>query len=221
MPEDYYLDVNVRKNTAGDVVQWSVYPQREGQVLQLDYATASSEQGRWIAAHLSGGEGQFSCGGTGKLWYIPSDDVNGMICVTELEPGEEVKSIETDASGRALALISRDGEWYIRVADSGDTGCIQTLSLPELGAEDWISWLYTGENFVLAKSLMGHFEMFELEESGEYVPRLSGELYGPRENTVYSERYMVLNWDGRRLVMAAAADDSDISKLRETAGFML
>lgn len=221
VPEDYYLNVSVEKGTAGDVLRWSVNPQQEEQVLQLDYATASAEEGRWLAAHLSGGDGQFTCEGTDKLWYIPADVANEIICVMELDPGEEVRSLETDALGRILALVCRDGEYYIRVADSGDTGYVQTLSLPNLEPEDWISRVYTGESFVLAKSVKGHFEMFELTEIGEYIPRLSGELCEPRENTVYGDSHIVVRWDGQRLVMAAPVFGSDSSKVRQGTGFML
>lgn len=221
VPEDCYLGVNVEKDADGSLLGWSVCPQW-GEALELENVTAPAQRGEWFLARLSGGDGQFSCEGCDRLWYIPAGDAAAEpVCALELESGEQARLLEVDALGRPLLLLSRDGESYIRVVDAEGGGCVQTLAVPELDAEDRISRIYTGENFVLAKSVRGHFEMFELTEGGEYVTRLSGELCPPGEDLTYSDRRIMMRWDGQRLAMAVAVFNLDNSKQRQAQGFML
>ncbi len=220
VPEDYYVSVNVEKDADGDLLGWEVDFQERS--LTLDYVSASAPKGEWILTQLRGWPGRYSCEGCDKLWYVPAGDAAAEpVCALELEEDELARDLEIDALGRPLLLVTRDGERYIRVVDGLSGGCVQTLTLPELGEGDGISRIYTGDSFVLVKSVKGVFGLYELTESGEYVPRMSGELCAPRVNLKYSDERMVMQWDGRRLVMAAVVFNLKNPGMRQAQGFML
>ena len=62
----------------------------------------------------------------------------------------------------------------------------------------------------------------EPAESGEYVPRLRGELHEPGGGFVYSMNRMKMCWDGERLVMAAEVYTMNNPHVAECLnGFML
>lgn len=227
VPEDYYLNVSVERDTGGGLVYWSVYP-RDERVMQLDYETESTTQGCWFAAHLSYEGGEAVCAGADKLWFRPAESASGeyagrageLIHVMDIAPDEQVQRLETDAVGRLLMLTKKGGAYYLRIIDGADGDGAQMLELTGFGADECVNWLHTGENFVIAESSEDRFTLYELTDGGEYVPCLSGEFPLYDDGYVFSLGEPML-WDGQRLVAVRTVYDPWPNEGQMLHGFML
>ena len=220
VPEDYQIRVSMEKSLSGEIISWSVEPEREELSAWLDCYSAETDYGIWFTAHLDTQSDELECAGADKLWLYPfSGDVAEPVCVMDLEPSETVMCLEADAHGRLLMPVNRDGTAYMHVMDA-DGDCAQTVKLMELSGDDWINRLYIYEDFVLALSAEKLFTLAELTDGG-YRACLSGELYAPEGKYIYANNDMVLSWDGRRLAMASRLYGISYMSTREAVGFLL
>ena len=203
VPEDWQVEIAVLKGREGGIKSYSVYPAQDG-APELECMSAVTGGGLWLAVQADfGGDARFECAAADGLYFMPFEPDGGIAPLLELGKGERIERLEPDETGeRLLLLTSRDGRLYLSVYGA-QTEQVRAREIMSPNPEEGVRKLYVGDGFIVVITGEGRFVLAEPAESGEYVPRLCGELHEPEDGFVSSMNRIKMCWDGERLVMAA------------------
>lgn len=223
MPEGVYVTYTLTKNDSGGVNQVDMTSEQQ---LCVTSRTARSDRGwlvvmdGWVrmAPDAPAQRLDFSQvkGGYG-LYLIPSDtpekmdawdgslDFNGIETLFPIPEGERGMDVCLDDQGRVLLLTAKEDVWYLTVLDPEGRTQIQRLELGELGRDNKVLELGSGEAGL--SILMEDLQVCALSQGADgYEVEFSCSL--PLEINFEEATPVSIAWDGERLAMAGIEDDS-------------
>lgn len=223
MPEGIYVTCTLTKNDSGGVNHVEMVSEQE---LSVTSRTARSDRG-WLvvmdgwarmAPDAPAQRLDFSQvkGGYG-LYLIPSDtpekmdawdgslDFNGIETLFPIPEGERGVDVCLDDQGRVLLLTAKENLWYLTVLDPEGRTQLQRLELGELGRDNKVLKLGTGDAGL--SILMEDLQVCALSQGADgYEVEFSCSL--PLEMKLKEETPVSIAWDGERLAMAGIEADS-------------
>ena len=223
MPEGVYVTYTLTKNDSGGVNHVEMVSEQE---LSVTSRMARSDRGwlvvldGWVrmAPDAPAQRLDFSQvkGGYG-LYLIPSDtpekmdawdgslDFNGIETLFPIPEGERGMDVCLDDQGRVLLLTAKEDVWYLTVLDPEGRTQLQRLELGELGRDNKVLELGSGEAGL--SILMEDMQVCALSQGGDgYEVEFSCSL--PLEINFEEATPVSIAWDGERLAMAGIEDDS-------------
>ena len=223
MPEGVYVTYTLTKNDSGGVNHVEMVSEQE---LSVTSRTARSDRGwlvvldGWVrmAPDAPAQRLDFSQvkGGYG-LYLIPSDtpekmdgwdgslDFNGIETLFPIPEGERGMDVCLDDQGRVLLLTAKEDLWYLTVLDPEGRTQLQRLELGELGRDNQVLELGSGEAGL--SILMEDLQVCALSQGADgYEVEFSCSL--PLEINFEEATPVSIAWDGERLAMAGIEDDS-------------
>lgn len=223
MPEGIYVTCTLTKNDSGGVNHVEMVSEQE---LSVTSRTARSDRG-WLvvmdgwarmAPDAPAQRLDFSQvkGGYG-LYLIPSDtpekmdawdgslDFNGIETLFPIPEGERGMDVCLDDQGRVLLFTAKEDLWYLTVLDPEGRTQLQRLELGELGRDNKVLELGSGEDGL--SILMEDLQVCALSQGADgYEVEFSCSL--PLEMKLKEETPVSIAWDGERLAMAGIEADS-------------
>lgn len=223
MPEGVYVTYTLTKNDSGGVNHVEMVSEQE---LSVTSRSVRSDRGwlfvldGWVrmAPDAPAQRLDFSQvkGGYG-LYLIPSDtpekmdawdgslDFNGIETLFPIPEGERGMDVCLDDQGRVLLLTAKEDLWYLTVLDPEGRTQLQRLELGELGRDNKVPELGTGEAGL--SILMEDLQVCALSQGADgYEVEFSCSL--PLEMKLKEETPVSIAWDGERLAMAGIEADS-------------
>lgn len=223
MPEGVYVTYTLTKNDSGGVNHVEMVSEQE---LSVTSRMARSDRGwlvvldGWVrmAPDAPAQRLDFSQvkGGYG-LYLIPSDtpekmdawdgslDFNGIETLFPIPEGERGMDVCLDDQGRVLLLTAKEDLWYLTVLDPEGRTQLQRLELGELGRDNKVLELGSGEAGL--SILMEDLQVCALSQGADgYEVEFSCSL--PLEINFEEATPVSIAWDGERLAMAGIEDDS-------------
>lgn len=223
MPEGVYVTYTLTKNDSGGVNHVEMVSEQE---LSVTSRMARSDRGwlvvldGWVrmAPDAPAQRLDFSQvkGGYG-LYLIPSDtpekmdawdgslDFNGIETLFPIPEGERGMDVCLDDQGRVLLLTAKEDVWYLTVLDPEGRTQLQRLELGELGRDNKVLELGSGEAGL--SILMEDMQVCALSQGGDgYEVEFSCSL--PQKINFEEAIPVSIAWDGERLAMAGIEDDS-------------
>lgn len=223
MPEGVYVTYTLTKNDSGGVNHVEMVSEQE---LSVTSRMARSDRGwlivmdGWVrmAPDAPAQRLDFSQvkGGYG-LYLIPSDtpekmdawdgslDFNGIETLFPIPEGERGMDVCLDDQGRVLLLTAKEDVWYLTVLDPEGRTQLQRLELGELGRDNKVLELGSGEAGL--SILMEDLQVCALSQGADgYEVEFSCSL--PLEINFEEATPVSIAWDGERLAMAGIEDDS-------------
>lgn len=223
MPEGVYVTYTLTKNDSGGVNHVEMVSEQE---LSVTSRMARSDRGwlvvldGWVrmAPDAPAQRLDFSQvkGGYG-LYLIPSDtpekmdawdgslDFNGIETLFPIPEGERGMDVCLDDQGRVLLLTAKEDLWYLTVLDPEGRTQLQRLELGELGRDNKVLKLGSGEAGL--SILMEDLQVCALSQGADgYEVEFSCSL--PQKITLREESPVSIAWDGERLAMAGIEADS-------------
>lgn len=223
MPEGVYVTYTLTKNDSGGVNHVEMVSEQE---LSVTSRMARSDRGwlvvmdGWVrmAPDAPAQRLDFSQvkGGYG-LYLIPSDtpekmdawdgslDFNGIETLFPIPEGERGVDVCLDDQGRVLLLTAKENLWYLTVLDPEGCTQLQRLELGELGRDNKVLELGSGEAGL--SILMEDLQVCALSQGADgYEVEFSCSL--PLEMKLKEETPVSIAWDGERLAMAGIEADS-------------
>ena len=223
MPEGVYVTYTLTKNDSGGVNHVEMVSEQE---LSVTSRMARSDRGwlvvldGWVrmAPDAPAQRLDFSQVKEGYgLYLIPSDtpakmdawdgnlDFNGIETLFPIPEGERGVDVCLDDQGRVLLLTAKEDLWYLTVLDPEGRTQLQRLELGELGRDNKVLELGTGEAGL--SILMEDLQVCALSQGADgYEVEFSCSL--PLEINFEEETPVSIAWDGERLAMAGIEDDS-------------
>lgn len=223
MPEGVYVTYTLTKNDSGGVNHVEMVSEQE---LSVTSRMARSDRGwlvvldGWVrmAPDAPAQRLDFSQvkGGYG-LYLIPSDtpekmdawdgslDFNGIETLFPIPEGERGMDVCLDDQGRVLLFTAKEDLWYLTVLDPEGRTQLQRLELGELGRDNKVLELGSGEAGL--SILMEDLQVCALSQGADgYEVEFSCSL--PLEINFEEATPVSIAWDGERLAMAGIEDDS-------------
>lgn len=223
MPEGVYVTYTLTKNDSGGVNHVEMVSEQE---LSVTSRMARSDRGwlvvldGWVrmAPDAPAQRLDFSQvkGGYG-LYLIPSDtpekmdawdgslDFNGIETLFPIPEGERGMDVCLDDQGRVLLLTAKEDVWYLTVLDPEGRTQLQRLELGELGRDNKVLELGSGEAGL--SILMEDLQVCALSQGADgYEVEFSCSL--PQKINFEEATPVSIAWDGERLAMAGIEDDS-------------
>ena len=223
MPEGVYVTYTLTKNDSGGVNHVEMVSEQE---LSVTSRMARSDRGwlvvmdGWVrmAPDAPAQRLDFSQvkGGYG-LYLIPSNtpekmdawdgslDFNGIETLFPIPEGERGMDVCLDDQGRVLLLTAKEDVWYLTVLDPEGRTQLQRLELGELGRDNKVLELGSGEAGL--SILMEDLQVCALSQGADgYEVEFSCSL--PLEINFEEATPVSIAWDGERLAMAGIEDDS-------------
>ena len=222
MPEGVYVTYTLIKNDSGGVNQVDMTSEQQ---LCVTSRTARSDRGwlfvldGWVrmAPDAPAQRLDFSQVKGDGLYLIPSNtpkkmdawdgslDFNGIETLFPIPEGERGMDVCLDDQGRVLLLTAKEDVWYLTVLDPEGRTQLQRLELGELGRDNKVLELGTGEAGL--SILMEDLQVCALSQGADgYEVEFSCSL--PLEINFEEETPVSIAWDGERLAMAGIEDDS-------------
>lgn len=223
MPEGVYVTYTLTKNDSGEVNHVEMVSEQE---LSVTSRSVRSDRGwlfvldGWVrmAPDAPAQRLDFSQvkGGYG-LYLIPSDtpekmdawggslDFHGIETLFPIPEGERGMDVRLDDQGRVLLFTAKEDVWYLTVLDPEGRTQLQRLELGELGRDNQVRELGSGEAGL--SILMEDMQVCALSQGGDgYEVEFSCSL--PQKINFEEAIPVSIAWNGERLAMAGIEDDS-------------